>query len=383
MKKSFLLSSWSLSFWRGRAPIESAAIGSFLTALCLGFVLTACDDSSSAGGDDVILSGDSREESSDSRSNDKDEAISSNGKVESNRSSSSAKETKDSSDTKSSSSVKSGNSSNSHKGDSSSSVGSSSSEKQSSSAMSKVESSSSEEMKNAWDYLNPDVDYGEFIDERDGQVYKTVVICDREYGENCRIWMAQNLNYAYTGVPYKYSADNRIYVSDSTSWCYENDSFNCDKYGRLYTWSAAMDSAAQFSENAGTECGYMRSCTPNNLHRGICPDGWHVPTDAEYDTLFFYTGGFLSASWNLKSASSWYSGFSANQYGFSVLPAGIRDYNGNFVDERYRTYFWTASEGNMDDYAWGKCFYYKDSEVSKVGKQKKVGLSLRCVKDSN
>ena len=345
--------------------------------------LSACDDSSSAGGDDVILSGDSREESSDSRSNDKDEAISSNGKVESNRSSSSAKETKDSSDTKSSSSVKSGNSSNSHKGDSSSSVGSSSSEKQSSSAMSKVESSSSEEMKNAWDYLNPDVDYGEFIDERDGQVYKTVVICDREYGENCRIWMAQNLNYAYTGVPYKYNADNRIYVSDSTSWCYENDSFNCDKYGRLYTWSAAMDSAAQFSENAGTECGYMRSCTPNNLHRGVCPDGWHVPTDAEYDTLFFYTGGFLSASWNLKSASSWYSGFSANQYGFSVLPAGIRDYNGNFVDERYRTYFWTASEGNMDDYAWGKCFYYKDSEVSKVGKQKKVGLSLRCVKDSN
>lgn len=253
----------------------------------------------------------------------------------------------------------------------------------SSSSAGKEVSSSSEEMKSAWDYLNPDIDYGEFTDERDGQVYKTVVICDREYGENCRIWMAQNLNYAYTGVPYKYSADNRIYFSDSTSWCYENDSFNCDKYGRLYTWSAAMDSAAQFSENAGTECGYMRSCTPNNLHRGICPDGWHVPTDAEYDTLFFYTGGFLSASWNLKSARGWYSGFSANQYGFSVLPAGIRDYNGNFVDERYRTYFWTASAGNMNDYAWGKCFYYKDSEVSKVGKQKKVGLSLRCVKDSD
>ena len=378
MKKSFQRVIATLNLFQGK---QSLAI--FLLAAI--FALSACDDSSSAGDDDnnVILSGDSREESSDSRSNDKDEAISSNGKVESNRSSSSAKETKDSSDTKSSSSVKSGNSSNSHKGDSSSSVGSSSSEKQSSSAMSKVESSSSEEMKNAWDYLNPDVDYGEFIDERDGQVYKTVVICDREYGENCRIWMAQNLNYAYTGVPYKYNADNRIYVSDSTSWCYENDSFNCDKYGRLYTWSAAMDSAAQFSENAGTECGYMRSCTPNNLHRGVCPDGWHVPTDAEYDTLFFYTGGFLSASWNLKSASSWYSGFSANQYGFSVLPAGIRDYNGNFVDERYRTYFWTASEGNMDDYAWGKCFYYKDSEVSKVGKQKKVGLSLRCVKDSN
>ena len=66
-----------------------------------------------------------------------------------------------------------------------------------------------------------------------------------------------------------------------------------------------------------------------------------------------------------------------------IVPAGIRDYNGNFVDERYRTYFWTASEGNMDDYAWGKCFYYKDSEVSKVGKEKEVGLSLRCVKDSN
>ena len=68
-------------------------------------------------------------------------------------------------------------------------------------------------------------EYGELVDERDGQTYKTVKI-----GE--QVWMAANLNYAYTGVPYNYAGGN---TSDSTSWCYGNDPVNCSKYGRLYT----------------------------------------------------------------------------------------------------------------------------------------------------
>ena len=72
---------------------------------------------------------------------------------------------------------------------------------------------------------------GIMTDERDGQTYKTVKI-------GTQTWMAENLNYAYTGVPYKVDGN----TSDSISWCYDNDPANCAKYGRLYTWAAAMDS---------------------------------------------------------------------------------------------------------------------------------------------
>ena len=85
-------------------------------------------------------------------------------------------------------------------------------------------------------YLNPNIDYGEMTDSRDGQVYKTVKIGNQ-------IWMTENLNFAYTSVPYKYEDD----ASDSTSWCYDDDPANCTKYGRLYTWAAAMDSAGLIS----------------------------------------------------------------------------------------------------------------------------------------
>lgn len=81
--------------------------------------------------------------------------------------------------------------------------------------------------------MNQSISYGEIVDSRDGQVYKTVAI-------DTQTWMAENLNYAYKGVKFNYEG----YISDSTSWCYDNKVTNCDKYGRLYTWSAVMDSAA-------------------------------------------------------------------------------------------------------------------------------------------
>ncbi len=107
-------------------------------------------------------------------------------------------------------------------------------------------------------------DYDTLTDTRDGQTYKTVTI-------GTQTWMAENLNYAYTGVPYNYSG----YTSDSTSWCYENDPANCAKYGRLYTWAAAMDSSGTWSTN-GKGCGYGSECSPTGTIRGICPEGWHV-----------------------------------------------------------------------------------------------------------
>ena len=94
-----------------------------------------------------------------------------------------------------------------------------------------------------------DCNYGTLTDTRDGQTYKTVTIGDQ-------VWMAENLNYAYTGVPYNYSGN----TSDSTSWCYKNEPENCAKYGRLYTWA--------FAPRAGT--------CPAKLNSRPCSRRWAV-----------------------------------------------------------------------------------------------------------
>ncbi|WP_073158769.1 fibrobacter succinogenes major paralogous domain-containing protein [Fibrobacter sp. UWH5] len=215
------------------------------------------------------------------------------------------------------------------------------------------------------------VKYGSLTDSRDGQTYKTVTI-------GTQTWMAENLNYAYKGVKFNYS----VGTSDSTSWCNGNKASNCDKYGRLYTWSAVMDSAAQFSVNAGTKCGYGKTCTPNSPHRGICPEGWHVPTNEEYSTLYTYIGGSSATGSLLKSTSGWSnSGNGTDKYGFSVLPAGFRFGNGVFDFGDYDAYLWSASEDDSDD-AWYQDFYYGRDYALQYGGSKDSGRSLRCLKDS-
>ncbi len=354
MRKSFqrVIAPRSLSLPKGRL------ITIFLLAAI--FALSACDDSSSAGGDDnVILSGDSREESSDSRSNDKDEAISSDSK-----SNDPAEVTDDSSDSKD-------NPSSAGTSTKSSNSNTSGNDAKSSSSAGKEVSSSSEEMKSAWDYLNPDIDYGEFTDERDGQTYKTVTI-------GTQTWMAQNLNYAYTGVPF----DNGYYTSDSTSWCYDNAPANCAKYGRLYTWAAAMDSVGEWSTN-GKGCGYGKTCSPTYPVRGICPKGWHLPPySSEFSTLFDAVGGKSTAGTKLKSVSGWSNGNGTDAYGFSALPAGYRSGSGLFSSSNDVAFFWRAAEYIHGD---GGAYYMilnsnKYPDLSYLPKY--VALSIRCVKDS-
>ena len=117
-------------------------------------------------------------------------------------------------------------------------------------------------------------------DSRDGQTYKTVVI-------GKQTWMAQNLN-----------------IETEKSFCFNDDSSNCTKYGRLYTWAAAMDSAGEWSSN-GKGCGYKSECSAMSPVRGVCPNGWHLPTKAEFETLFSAVGGDSVAGKMLKSTSGW------------------------------------------------------------------------------
>ncbi|WP_290723341.1 fibrobacter succinogenes major paralogous domain-containing protein, partial [Fibrobacter sp. UBA2449] len=218
-----------------------------------------------------------------------------------------------------------------------------------------------------------DCNYGTLTDSRDGQTYKTVTI-------GTQTWMAENLNYAYTGVPYSYSG----YTSDSTSWCYNDDPSNCAKYGRLYAWAAAMDSVGTWTTN-GKGCGYGSECSPTGTIRGICPEGWHLPDTTEWNTLFTAVGGSFTAGTALKSTSGWNedegeSGNGTDSFGFSALPAGYR-YNGGYYDnEGYDAYFWSSTEYNSN-YAYYMRLYY-NYDVAYLGiNSKDGGHSVRCVKD--
>jgi len=213
------------------------------------------------------------------------------------------------------------------------------------------------------------VSTGTMTDSRDGQTYKTVKI-------GTQTWMAENLNYAYIGIPYNYSG----YTSDSTSWCYKDSVEYCTKYGRLYTWAAAMDSVGTWSTNS-KGCGYGTTCSPTYPVRGICPEGWHLPTKAEFETLFAAVGGKSTAGKMLKSTSGWNSsGNGTDAYAFSALPAGYRYNDGSYNNEGYYAYFWSSTE-NYSSLAYNMYLAYGHDDAYLYDGTKYAGFSVRCVKD--
>ncbi len=197
---------------------------------------------------------------------------------------------------------------------------------------------------------------GTITDSRDGQSYKTVTI-------GSQTWMAQNLNY-----------------ETANSYCPGDAPYKCDMYGRLYTWAAAMDSAGLWSTN-GMNCGDNKTCMPTYPVRGVCPIGWHLPTETEWNTLITAVGGLSIAGSMLKSTSGWNgSGNGTDAYSFSALPADRRYDNGRYLNEGKLAYFWSSTENNSS-YAFYMYLYY-DFDYAGLGNDfKYYGLSVRCVKD--
>ena len=259
------------------------------------------------------------------------------------KSSSSQKAKSSSSSIKSSSSISQKSSSSVAKLSSSSVVKSSSSQKTVSSSSGKVTEPA-------------EVTVGSMTDSRDGQSYKTVTI-------GTQTWMAENLNY-----------------ETANSYCFNNNSANCTKYGRLYTWTAAMDSAGTWSTN-GKGCGYGSTCSPTGTIRGVCPEGWHLPSRAEWETLFNAVGGQSVAGTKLKSTSGWYnSGNGTDAFSFSALPAGGGYYNGRYSSEGDYAYFWSSTE-NDSYYAYSVYLYYDYDSAYLDDGIKIIGFSVRCLQD--
>lgn len=175
--------------------------------------------------------------------------------------------------------------------------------------------------------------------------------------------MAENLNY-----------------ETANSYCYNDNVSNCTKYGRLYTWAAAMDSVGTWSTNS-KGCGYGTTCSPTYPVRGICPEGWHLPTKAEFETLFAAVGGKSTAGKMLKSTSGWNSsGNGTDAYAFSALPAGYRYRGGNFDSEGLSASFWSSTEDNSND-AYYMDLNYGIDFADLYDNYKSDGFSVRCLKD--
>ncbi|MBQ3720106.1 MAG: hypothetical protein II850_03820 [Fibrobacter sp.] len=205
------------------------------------------------------------------------------------------------------------------------------------------------------DWTNQELVYETLNDSRDGRRYKIIKI-------NGITVMAQNLAYGDSAKSPYLKGGN---------WCYNNDTTNCLKGGRYYTWTAAMNIDSKWL-NATVPTGMIK--TP---HQGICPEGWHIPTSSEWSSLF---SGISYAAQQAVGNVGWKN--ATNASGFSALPIGILFHGFNQVGTR--AYFWSATEDSLV-YSGGGGGGRWGLDVGSAGPgqiDKDYGNAVRCFKDS-
>ena len=199
------------------------------------------------------------------------------------------------------------------------------------------------------------------------QIYQTVIIGDQ-------IWMAENLNIG-TMIP---GSNNQNNSGSIEKYCYNDLPANCDTYGGLYQWDEIM----QYVTTEGTQ--------------GICPPGWHIPTDTEWQTLEMHLGmtpaeavgvdlrGSQSEGGKLKEIgiTHWNSPntSASNLSGFTALSGGYRHNDGSFHNLGNYGTWWSSSEGSDTD-AWLRFLDYDDGQIGRNNFNKTRGRSVRCLKN--
>ena len=196
----------------------------------------------------------------------------------------------------------------------------------------------------------------------DGNVYETVWI-----GE--QLWMAENLK-----VTHYNNGDAITHITNEEHWgsldegqygVYDDEPTNANIYGNIYNWAVIGDI------------------------RGICPVGWHVPSDDEYTVLTDFLGGESVAGGKMKEAglehwnydSDQISLEATNESGFTGLPAGHRNTNsGDYIYMGFYGYFWSSTE-NGSDLAWRRYLFHYSSGVARDTFGKPNGFSIRCLRD--
>ena len=233
------------------------------------------------------------------------------------------------------------------------------------------------------DPIDDPSELGTIIDY-DGNRYRT-----KKLGEQW--WMVNNLKTTHyadgTEIPLVESIEAWEDLGiDEKAYCYYDNSEHNEArvYGALYTWAAAMNGATSSNSN------------PSEV-QGVCPDGWHVPSDEEWKELEMFLGmsrdtadavGYRGPDIGSMLASSpegWEDGYldsnlAFGSSGFNAKPGGGRRFDGTFDHKRKNANFWTSTEySNMR--AWGRHIYSKYSSVHRYYNVKSDGFSVRCVKD--
>jgi uncharacterized protein (TIGR02145 family) len=192
-------------------------------------------------------------------------------------------------------------------------------------------------------------------DARDGQTYETVQI-----GDQC--WIAQNLNTGTMIYGVNSQTDNGIIEK----YCYDNNPANCDVYGGLYQWDEMME----YSTLEGVQ--------------GICPTGWHLPTDAEWTALSDYLGGEGVAGIKMKETGTihWFppNTGATNSSGFTGIPGGFCSTVGSFFNLGDDGNFWSSTELSANT-TWERGLSYDYSYLYHGNEPKGYGFSVRCLRD--
>jgi uncharacterized protein (TIGR02145 family) len=189
----------------------------------------------------------------------------------------------------------------------------------------------------------------------EGHIYQTVLIGNQQ-------WMVENLRTATyaNGEPIANVTDNTAWTQlSSGAWChYDNNTANDVIYGKLYNWYTTVDP------------------------RGLCPAGWHVPTDAEWTVLTDYLGGESVAGGKMKSTTGWNSPNTGatNESAFSGLPGGGRLNIGAFGAIGDEGVWWSSTEDDTDS-GWHSGLSYGDGNVFRGYYIKRNGFSVRCLRD--
>jgi len=194
----------------------------------------------------------------------------------------------------------------------------------------------------------------------EGEVYETVVI-------GKQVWLKRNLNYA------PIDSGAAIYFR-----CYEDNYANCKKYGRLYSWATAM---ALSDDCNKLSCANLMK-TP---HKGICPIGWHIPSNDDWNKLARYVDSAGAVGKHLKAKEGWNdyenaSGNGEDTYGFSALPGGVGYTEEGFYNMGNSGYWWSSNEINNAN-ASRRGMYNNNDSISYYSYGKTLLLSVRCLKD--